>query len=173
MKTYIGTKIIRAFPMTRGDYNLYRDWTLPANENGADPGYLVEYQDGGKPNHPGHTGYISWSPKEQFDNAYRPTSGMTFGLAIEALKKGEKVARAGWNGKGMWLSLSCDGEREVAAENFWSPHNAQFARDNGGAAIVLPCITMKTTNAHGRVAILMGWLASQTDMLAEDWAIVQ
>lgn len=60
-----------------------------------------------------------------------------------------------------------------AAENFWSPHNAQFARDNGGTAIVLPSITMKTTNAHGRVGILMGWLASQTDMLSDDWRIVE
>jgi hypothetical protein len=101
------------------------------------------------------------------------TTNMSFGKAIDALKLGKRVSRAGWNGKGMWLSLSCDGEREVAAENFWSPHNAQFARDNGGTAIVLPSITMKTTNVHGRVGILIGWLASQTDMLAEDWQIVE
>lgn len=70
MNTYIGTKIINATPMNRADYNFYRGWSLPADENGADEGYLVEYLDGGKPNHPDHAGYISWSPKEQFDNAY-------------------------------------------------------------------------------------------------------
>ena len=172
MNAYIGTKIINAMPMTRASYNALRGWTLPADENGDDDGYLVEYTDGGKPNHEDFAGYISWSPKEQFDGAYRATTGLTFGLALEALKAGKKVSRAGWNGKGMWLSLSCNGDRETPAENFWSSNNAQFARDNGGTCTVLPCITMKTVNAHGRVAILMGWLASQTDMLSEDWSIV-
>lgn len=173
MQQYIGVKLINAKPMTRQAYNDFRGWTLPADENGDDEGFLVEYLDGGKGNTDLYAGYVSWSPADVFERAYRVTSGMTFGLALEALKLGKKVARAGWNGKGMWLSLSCDGEREVPAENFWSPHNAQFARDNGGTAIVLPSITMKTTNAQGRVAILMGWLASQTDMLSEDWEIVQ
>ena len=95
-----------------------------------------------------------------------------FGVALAVLKSGGKVARAGWNGKGMWLSLSCDGTREVAADNFWSPHNAEFARQNGGTAKVLPSITMKTVDSTGREAILMGWLASQTDMLSEDWMVV-
>lgn len=173
MKRYIGVKEINAMPMTRAEYNAFRGWQLPDNENGADAGYLVEYVDGGQANTPNYKGYVSWSPEDVFDRAYRQTTGMTFGLALEALKLGRTVARSGWNGKGMWLSLSCDGEREVAADNFWSPHNAQFARDNGGTAIVLPSITMKTTNAHGRVAILMGWLASQTDMLSNDWEIVK
>lgn len=173
MKQHIGVKLINAKPMTRQEYNDFRGWQLPADENGADEGFLVEYLDGGKGNTDLYAGYVSWSPAEVFNRAYRQTDGLTFGLAIEALKAGHKVARRGWNGKGMWLSLSCDGEREIPAENFWSPHNAQFARDNGGTAIVLPSITMKTTNAQGRVAILMGWLASQTDMLSEDWEIVE
>lgn len=103
MKFYIGTKVITATPMTRGHYNAYRGWELPADENGADAGYLVEYMDGGKPNHPSHEGYISWSPKEQFDKAYREMNGLTFGLAIEALKQGRKVARAGWGGLGSFV----------------------------------------------------------------------
>lgn len=173
MRTYIGTKVVTARPMNRADYNVYRDWVLPDNENGADEGYLVEYTDGGKPNDSRHAGYISWSPKEQFDNAYRETSGLTFGLALEALKKGYRVTRTGWNGKGMWLALSTTETKEVPADQFWSPHNAQFAVMSGGSALVLPCITMKTVNAHGREAILMGWLASQTDMLSDDWQVLK
>ena len=168
MNTYIGTKLIRAQAMTRAEYNNYRGWALPADENGADAGYLVEYLDGGQRNHAKHDGYISWSPADVFDRAYRHTTGMSFGMAIEALKLGKRVARSGWNGKGMWLSLSGNGTREVPAGSFWSENNAQFARDCGGSAPVLPCITMKTATGE----ILMGWLASQTDMLAEDWVLV-
>lgn len=69
-KHFIGTKIVMAVAMTRLAYNEYRGWALPANENGADDGYLVEYTDGGAPNHAAHTGYISWSPKAQFDAGY-------------------------------------------------------------------------------------------------------
>lgn len=166
---YIGTKLINAQPMTRQAYNELRRWDVPADENPADDGFLVEYLDGGKANVPGYAGYVSWSPKDVFERAYKPTSSMSFGDALVFLKAGKRVARAGWNGKGMWLSLSCDGTREVSAENFWSPHNAQHARDNGGKATVLPSITMKTATGE----ILMGWLASQTDMLAEDWTLVE
>ena len=105
MKKFIGTKMVIATPMNRQQYNDYRDWPLPDDEDGADDGYLVEYTDGGKPNHPNHTGYISWSPKEHFDAAYRPTDGLTFGLAIEALKLGERVARNGWDSN-TWLILT-------------------------------------------------------------------
>lgn len=101
---------------------------------------------------------------------------MNFGHAIEALKAGKKVAREGWNGKGMWLSLSAPAStgpfvlaRSVPSASFWSENNRAFAEENGGFATVLPCITMKTATGE----ILMGWLASQTDMLAEDWAIIQ
>lgn len=93
---------------------------------------------------------------------------MSFGGAIEALKAGKRVARTGWNGKNMWLALSCGETREVPAASFWSPHNETHAISNGGTAKVLPCITMKTATNE----ILMGWLASQSDMLSEDWVIV-
>ena len=76
MKQYIGTKLINAIDMTRAAYNILRGWDLPANENGDDAGYLVEYVDGGSPNHPNFKGYISWSPKDVFERAYKPTEGM-------------------------------------------------------------------------------------------------
>jgi len=152
---YIGTKVVGAKPMSREAYNAYRGWKLPDNENGADEGYLVEYHDGGTPNHPLHAGYISWSPKEQFEKAYRPTTGLTFGLAIDALKAGKRVARAGWNGKGMWLMhVPVDLADKVAF---------QYAALNA-----LPWVGMKTADDK-----FVPWLASQTDMLAEDWTLVE
>jgi hypothetical protein len=69
MEKYIGTREIEATPMTREEYNLYRGWELPSDENGSDEGYLVEYK-GDTSNHVNHTGYISWSPKKQFEEAY-------------------------------------------------------------------------------------------------------
>jgi len=88
MKTYLGTKLVQAEPMNRGDYNKYRGWEIPADENPTDEGYLVRYEDR----------YESWSPKNVFEEAYKEADGFTFGMAIEALKLGMKVARHGWNG---------------------------------------------------------------------------
>ena len=71
MKTYIGTKIINAEPMNRLDYNIFRGWDLPKDENGSNEGYLVEYTNGGAPNTNTYKGYVSWSPKEQFEKTYK------------------------------------------------------------------------------------------------------
>ncbi len=158
MRTYIGTKLVKMQPMTRLQYNEYRGWALPTDENGADEGYLVEYLDGGKPNHKDHAGYISWSPKEQAEAAYRETSGLSFGLAVEALKKGLRVARAGWNGKGMWLSHVRAGEWQVA--------EAVPGMDDK-SLLTQPWVGMKTADNK-----FVPWLASQTDVLADDWMIV-
>ena len=95
-------------------------------------------------------------------------NGLDFSDALRLLKEGHKVARHGWNGKDMWLSLSGDGVREIPSGAFWSRNNADYAHAQGGTAKVLPCITMKTATGE----ILMGWLASQTDLLADDWHIV-
>lgn len=70
MSLHVGSKAIRAKPMTRQAYNDLRGWTLPADEDGADAGYLVEYLDGGQANVLGFEGYVSWSPAEVFDRAY-------------------------------------------------------------------------------------------------------
>lgn len=161
MKTYIGTKLIRAQAMTRAEYNAYRGWALPADENGGDAGYLVEYLDSGKGNHPAHIGYISWSPADVFDQAYRLSTGLTFGMAIEALKLGERVARAGWNGKGMFLFL-IQGSNDIA-----KLHGYGFGELVGEPAF-RDAIFMKTVDNQ-----LVPWTASQADCLAEDWQIVE
>lgn len=92
---------------------------------------------------------------------------MNFGGAIEALKSGSKVARTGWNGKGMWLVL-VPGTQGAELRHGTPYHNA-LGQDT---CDILPHIDMWTTNADGRRAMLPGWLASQSDMLAEDWVLV-
>ena len=71
MKKYVGMKIINAKPMTRLEYNTFRGWERPADEDGSDEGYLVEYTDGGKANTEQYKGYVSWSPKDVFERAYK------------------------------------------------------------------------------------------------------
>ena len=91
----------------------------------------------------------------------------TFGEALEALKQGKKVARKGWNGKGMYLCLKP--AATIKAEWCKDPILKDIAEANGGEVEALGTICMKT--ADGK--ILTGWLASQTDMLLEDWVIVR
>jgi hypothetical protein len=110
-------------------------------------------------------------PKDVFERKYAQlprTSQLNFGDALTLLKSGWKVCRPGWNGKAMWLAMS-PGSKALPADKFWAGPNREYAKANGGTADVLPCITMKVATGE----ILMGWLASQTDMLAEDWMIVE
>lgn len=158
MKRYIGVKEINAKPMKRAVYNVARGWTLPADENGDDDGYLVEYIDGGKANTDIYAGYVSWSPKDVFERAYKPSDGMTFGLAVEALKLGNRVARHGWNGKGMWLAV-------VRSYEYNPKSDGSVCHALGCEK--LPWIGMKTADDK-----FVPWLASQTDVLAEDWEVV-
>ena len=82
---------------------------------------------------------------------------MDFGKAIEAMKAGKKVARSGWNGKGMWLGLVVD----TWAIAFEVEGDIQKYENH-------PYIVMKTVDGK-----IVPWLASQTDILSEDWMIVE
>jgi len=75
MKMYTCNKVVWAKPMTRLEYNNLRGWTVLADENPSDEGYLVEYTDGSKANHLDFKGYISWSPKDVFDRGYQIVMG--------------------------------------------------------------------------------------------------
>lgn len=92
---------------------------------------------------------------------------LDFGGAIKALKAGKRVAREGWNGKGMWLWLKSG--CTIKAE--WCKDEAlkTIAEKNGGEIEGLGTICMKTADNK----VLTGWLASQTDMLSEDWIIIE
>lgn len=94
---------------------------------------------------------------------------MNIGEAIEAIKRGERATRQGWNGKDMWIAYSPGMPDGIHWSSFWSLANRLYAdKQPNGCVPVLPCITMKTASGE----ILMGWLASQTDLLADDWLIV-
>lgn len=167
MQQFIGTKVINAKPMNRLEYNQFRGWDLPADEDGSDNGFLVEYVDGGKGNTPEYTGYVSWSPDDVFYRAYKPSGQLSFGDALVYMKAGYKVARKGWNGKGMWIAIG-HGSHGLEADKFWNPHARQHAEAQGGLAQVDDYILMKTATG----SICMGWLASQADMLSEDWEVL-
>lgn len=92
---------------------------------------------------------------------------MDFGNAIKALKFGYKVRRKGWNGKGMFLWLKP--AAVVKAEWCKDPMLKELAEKNGGEIPALGTICMLTAQGE----ILSGWLASQTDVLSEDWEIVK
>ena len=95
---------------------------------------------------------------------------MDFGKAIEALKQGKRVARKGWNGKGMFLWLKP--EAVVKAEWCKDPLLKSLAEGNGVEIPALGTICLFTPDSTGRKAVLTGWLASQSDILLEDWEIL-
>lgn len=160
--TYYGFKEIKSTPMTRLEYNVLRGWKLPENECGDDPGYLVEYVDSPNSNHPGYAGYISWSPKEVHEGAYRSNAdGLTFGMATEAARRGKRIARRGWNGSGMFAYI-------VPANHY--PATTDIAKNHFGEGNLVPYReywALKT--AQGDVAT---WAPSGSDSLATDWVVL-
>lgn len=90
-------------------------------------------------------------------------TNLTFGAAIEALKQGKRVARQGWNGKGMFIYLTKGSEVTQMRDNVLND-----IIKTKGSCIINGHIDMKTVDD----TIVCGWLASQTDMLSEDWCIL-
>ncbi len=85
--------------------------------------------------------------------------GLNFGDALRALQNGQAVARTGWNGKGMWLQLQRPDE------------NSKMTRP-----YIYMCLPKGSTNQFGNEAKEIDripWLASQTDMLSDDWYIIE
>lgn len=162
MLTFVGTQTVSAVAMTLGEYNEYRGWSIPANQNPADQGYLFENKELTS-NDERHEGYISWLSKNEFEKIYHPCNSLNFGDALNALKQGHKVTRSGWNGKGMWLILT----KGRTIENI--EPNSFYEKCGFEAPVVITShIDMKAADG----SMVVGWLASQTDMLAEDWQIL-
>ncbi|MCI4437063.1 MAG: DUF2829 domain-containing protein [Ignisphaera sp.] len=145
--THIGLKNVKATPMTRLAYNKYRGWELPANEQGDDEGYLIEYEPrpGEASNVEGHEGYVSWTPKKVFDDAYYNIRGnLPFGLALELLKQGFAVARSDWSNLKVCMQQPPEGQRMSEAYLYLQYPDRVRAP----------------------------WVPSQTDMLFLKWHIV-
>ncbi len=155
MEKYLGVKLIEAEPMDRKEFEETVKQKNYPEEWPNELGYKVVYPDG----------YVSWSPKEVFEEAYRRIDNLTFGLAIEALKKGYKVARKGWNGKGMFVvyqkgypkGIPCNKQTAVA----WGINEGDLFKCE-------PYLQIKMVNGSHSM-----WVPSINDCLAEDWMIVE
>lgn len=137
---YIGTKIITAWHETRD----------------GKEGYAVKYEDG----------YTSWSPKATFEAAYRAIEGaaqaLTFGDALLMLKAGKRLARLGWNGRGMFVyfvppasyPVQTGAAKAYFGEGSMVPYNAYLAIKNVGDAVST-------------------WVPSVNDCLSTDWQVIE
>lgn len=92
-------------------------------------------------------GYESWSPKKAFEDAYHHVEALDFSGALVALRQGFRLTRQGWNGPDQWIQLQVP--------------------DRYGK-ITLPYLYIHTVKGD-----LVPWMASQTDLLSDDWAIVE
>ena len=93
---------------------------------------------------------------------------LNFGEAIEALKDGKCVARNGWNGKGMYIYLNKGNVDALDGTHIDGISASLFETGDTGTITRLPNLNMRSANG----SIVTGWLASQTDILAEDWIIL-
>ena len=160
---YITTKKVNAVPMTADAYRISQGEESCEDYKCFD-GFLVTDIDG----------FQEWIGYKEFKDRYRDeTKNMTFGDAIEYLKKGFLVSRTGWHGKKMYLFMRPEDtlpldvivRAKSLPDSFKTKVlvNPNTTEVKFGAYICMKC-------ADG--SICNGWLASQTDMLSEDWCIV-
>lgn len=95
---------------------------------------------------------------------------MNFGQALEALKNGHRVQRAGWNGKGMWLALTPGSVVDTSKAQLRGALATYVAQPGPVPIEVIVGAHIDMKAADG--SLVIGWLASQTDMLAEDWIVL-
>lgn len=86
-----------------------------------------------------------------------------FSTALILLKNGKRICREGWNGKGMWLILVKQG---LSTWHDGQPHGGTVDCGDAGLWALSDYIAMKTSDDK-----FVPWLASQTDILADDWMI--
>ena len=165
MKTYICTKVIHAVPARMVNGILWpEDLPLPKLPEGTDgkgsgqnreliiqEGYLYTTSPEDR--------FPEFKTVADFHAVCRSTEKMTFGDALEAMKRGERVSRKGWNGKGQYVFLAYEPDFNTDADI--------FAIDN--EAPVSDMLVLKTAQD----SFQPGWLATQSDMLADDWYIVE
>jgi hypothetical protein len=103
--------------------------------------------------------------KDNLELVTEQRENMTFGQAIEAAKKGFRIARIGWNGKDMYLFHNPSSDVVVSAGR-----PLASAVPVGTPVHMSPYLMMKTADQE---FTCVPWLASQTDVLANDWMIVE
>lgn len=94
---------------------------------------------------------------------------MTFGEALEAVKAGKRAQRAGWNGKGMWIAHWRAGTYGAGSEVLENcPALVAYAQSTRSKTVdIAGALVLRAADG----SIVIGWLASQTDMLADDWSV--
>lgn len=90
-----------------------------------------------------------------------------FSVALAQLKAGKRIARQGWNGKGMYVVAQAH-TTTTDADKIWNAHNKAHAEKLGGKIDVAPYCTLKTAQD----TLAMGWIPSTGDLFAEDWMIL-
>lgn len=160
MSIYIGTKIVKAMPMTMTEAQKVLGREIkPATVE--EDGYLVEYKDG----------YMSWSPKSVFDDAYRKLGKKDFGIAIKALKFGFAVRRKGWNSNGLFVVKQIPSHIEggIIPKIQSLPQSAKNILLSRDGAHIDYINQMLIINPDGRAD---SWVPSSSDVFADDWEVV-
>ncbi len=149
---YVCMNVIEAVEISRKEYCETRGWIVPENENPDERVMMVTYADG----------YISMCPKDKFYavSIECDEGRCTFGYAItECRYHGKRIKRAGWDGEDQYVEFcKCatlmEGEdKELEINSF--------------------CFVFHSKNRHtGEAGIQLGWLASQMDMAANDWVVM-
>lgn len=167
MNNYFRKSLVRAEKMTRLQYNNLRGWPVPLDEDGSDIGYIVE-DINAQGNTKEYEGYISWVPEQVFKNTFHKMNNrkyFNYGIALEHLKNGLKVARKGWNGTNMFIYY-------VPAAKYPINRNKNKTMlkyaDSEGYIEYQPYLALKTVNDT-----ISTWVASISDTFAEDYYIVK
>ena len=156
MNKYVGIKILKhAEQMTHGEYAVEKfgednaiHTTEFSKQSKDSLGYKVVYEDG----------YVSWSPKDVFEAAYRPITELTFGFAIEAARAGHRVARRSWGSVSSFVYYVPGGEYKTQTDVAKKVFGDTTFYDEY-LAILLP---------NGKVTMFIPGMDS---ILAEDWYI--
>lgn len=143
---YVAKYEVEVTPMTRAEYNVYRGWELPANENGDDAGYLVRRKN------PTDSSvfHVAWEPVDIFERSYCVlTDAFNFSDALRFLKQGARVARKGWSGVG--LHVRWEGGTRLADGTLLEGH-------------------FVIVSASG---VVNTWVPSVSDLQATDWLMAE
>lgn len=167
MKNYICTKVIQAVPVKMVNGCFWpEDLPLPEipepvqTENEGCIKYGTRVEEGYMFTESRDDQFARFMSAAEFEQNCRPVDSMTFGDALEAVKRGQRIARKGWNGKAMYVFLAYEADFVTDADIYAYDQLEVEVGD---------MLVMKTAQD----TFQPGWLASQADMLAEDWFIVE